>query len=76
MRTSKVFVANDFSKNRVCPNGQRGKGLRQCKHFADKEGGFNFGDFVQTSFIYGPKFIHILKYLPAGWLKLLLCSWQ
>jgi len=35
---TEFFVAktSDFSKIMVCPQGQKGKGLRQCGYFSDK----------------------------------------
>jgi len=54
IQTSALFGEHlDFLKFMVCPHGQGRRGLRQCGHFADKEGSI-FRDFVRTSFTDGP----------------------
>jgi len=50
----------------------RTRGLRKCRQwtFCGQGGrGFNFGDFVRRSFMFGPNFIHLLKYLPILFVK-------
>jgi len=44
MRMFALFDAktSDFSKFMVCPQDNEGRGLSQCGHFADKNGGVNF----------------------------------
>jgi len=52
---------SDFPKFMVCPYGQGGKGLNQCGHFTDKEGGGEFFPILCGRLLWTvryPKIIH------------------
>jgi len=71
MRTSEFFVTKNsrFFEKLLCDRTEKEEGgLKQWTFCGQGKRRSNFGDFVRTSLMDGPNFIH-LKYLPTCWLK-------